>query len=205
MHVLQLLYLLDISGQKGIIDSILAQWILFALPCLNHTLYRNGPAPSVDTTILKISLTSLMNIERHCWQVMPYLVAPRPTSSRDGGTQWYFGMKLEKKIFHNFFGFKHSNNYKMIYKRLERFLLRFRCSKTQDLILQMCRFFFNFEQFCILKSTTIHSFLEHCLRNLLLFKTRYISRNLSISCSVQIPCFDKPKFMHNTVYKMNGL
>ena len=39
--------------------------------------------------------------------------------------------------------FKHCNNHKIIYKRLEKFILRFRCSRTQDLVLQMCQFFFS--------------------------------------------------------------
>ena len=51
----------------------------------------------------------------------------------------------------------------------------------------------------------IHSFLKQCLRNLHFFKTRYFSRNLSISCSIQVPCFDKLKIVHNTDLKMNGL
>ena len=37
------------------------------------------------------------------------------------------------------------------------------------------------------------------------FKTRSLSWNLSISCSIQGPCFDKMKIVHNTVLKMNGL
>ena len=50
----------------------------------------------------------------------------------------------------------------------------------------------------------IHSFLKQCLRNLHFFKIRYFSRNLSISCSIQVPCFDKLKIVHNTVLKMKG-
>ena len=51
----------------------------------------------------------------------------------------------------------------------------------------------------------IYSFLKQCLRNLQFSKTRYFSRNLSISCSTQVPCCDKLKIVHNTVLKMNGL
>ena len=79
MYYIQLLYF-DILGQKGIIGSILAQWILFALPCLNHTLYRNGPAPSVDTTILKISLTSLMNTD-YGHTMTKFLILSSPNST----------------------------------------------------------------------------------------------------------------------------
>ena len=57
--------------------------------------------------------------------------------------QWYFGMKLVKKN-HDFFVFKHCNSYKRICKRLKRFLLWFRCAKTQDLALQMGWFCFQF-------------------------------------------------------------
>ena len=32
----------------------------------------------------------------------------------------------------------------------------------------------------------------------------YFSQNLSISCSIQVPYFDKLNFLHNSVYKMNG-
>ena len=35
--------------------------------------------------------------------------------------------------------------------------------------------------------------------NLHSIKTRYFSRNLSITCSIQVPCFDKLKTVHNTV------
>ena len=54
-------------------------------------------------------------------------------------------------------------------------------------------------------TTQIHSFSKQCLRNLHFMKTGYISRNLSIKCSVQVPYFDKLKFVHNTAYKMNSL
>ena len=32
----------------------------------------------------------------------------------------------------------------------------------------------------------------------------YFSQNLSISCSIQVPYFDKLNFLHNSVYKING-
>ena len=51
----------------------------------------------------------------------------------------------------------------------------------------------------------IHSFLKKRFHNLQFIKTRYFPRNLSISCSIQVPCFDKLKIVHNTVLKMNGL
>ena len=41
--------------------------------------------------------------------------------------------------------------------------------------------------------------------NLQFIKTRYFSRNLSISCSTQVPCCDKLKIAHDNVLKMNGL
>ena len=47
--------------------------------------------------------------------------------------------------------------------------------------------------------TKIHSFLKQCLHNLHFIKTRSFSRNLSISCSIKGPCFDKLKIVHNTV------
>ena len=53
--------------------------------------------------------------------------------------------------------------------------------------------------------TKIHSFLKQCLRNLDFFKRRYFSRNLSISCIIQVPCFDKLKIVHNTALKMNEI
>ena len=49
-----------------------------------------------------------------------------------------------KKICHDFFIFKHCNNYKIISKRMKRFLFWFRCSKTQDLALQNVPIFFQF-------------------------------------------------------------
>ena len=61
--------------------------------------------------------------------------------------------------------------------------------------------FFRFDHFLDIK---IHSVLKQCLRNLQFIKTRYFSRNLSISCSIQVPCFDKLKIVHNTVIKTNG-
>ena len=51
----------------------------------------------------------------------------------------------------------------------------------------------------------IHSFLKQCLCNLRFFKTKYFSRNLSISCGIQVPCVDKLMILHNTFLKMNGL
>jgi hypothetical protein len=48
----------------------------------------------------------------------------------------------------------------------------------------------------------IHSFLKQFLRNLHLIKTRYFSGNLSISWSLQVPCFDKLKIMHNTEWTL---
>ena len=53
--------------------------------------------------------------------------------------------------------------------------------------------------------TKIHSFLKQCLRNLHFFKRRYFSRNLSINCSIQVPCFVKLKIVHNTALKINGI
>ena len=53
------------------------------------------------------------------------------------------------------------------------------------------------------KSTKIHSFLKQCLRNLPFFKKQGAFHETS--CSIQVPCFDKLKIVHNTVLKMNGL
>ena len=41
------------------------------------------------------------------------------------------------------------------------------------------------------------------MRNFQFIRTRYFSRNLSISCSTQVPCCDKLKIVQNTVLKMN--
>jgi len=54
---------------------------------------------------------------------------------------WY---EISKKYVEDFFICKHCNTYKMIPKRLKRVLFQFRCSKTQDLTLQMGRIFFQF-------------------------------------------------------------
>ena len=59
--------------------------------------------------------------------------------------------------------------------------------------------------FGVSKCDKIHYFFKQCLRNLHFCKTRYFSRNLSISCSIQVPYFDKVKVVHNTVLKVNGL
>ena len=59
--------------------------------------------------------------------------------------------------------------------------------------------------FGVSKCDKIRYFFKQCLRNLHFCKTRYFSRNLSISCSIQVPYFDKVKIMHNTVLKVNGL
>ena len=59
--------------------------------------------------------------------------------------------------------------------------------------------------FGVSKCDKIHYFFKQCLRNLHFCKTRYFSRNLSISCSIQVPYFDKVKIVHNTVLKVNGL
>ena len=44
----------------------------------------------------------------------------------------------------------------------------------------------------------IHLFSKQCLHNLQFIRTRYSLKNLSISCSIQVPCFDKLKIVYNT-------
>ena len=52
------------------------------------------------------------------------------------------------------------------------------------------------------RSSLIYSILKQCLYNVLFFKKRYFSRNLSDSCSIQVHCFDK---LYNIDLEMNGL
>ena len=57
------------------------------------------------------------------------------------------------------------------------------------------------KKFNLLKSIR---FLKQWLCNLHFIKTWYFSRNVSISCSIHVPCIEKLKIVHNTLLKISA-